>query len=175
MLRLVMKLKKMCFLIYLMCLSSILTVASTSKYKKLCRYWIRSLRRQWHVEGTMVKRQKLVAPPHYFETFLAASPTAPWTAGQQPIEDRSLQTDCWPHVHFSADRGELSSAYFTEYMTQMITGHGTFRDRLHRLRLAEEPRYGRPLGGPQTPEHILYESTKYRLTATEIDFRNVRS
>ena len=49
----------------------------------------------------------------------------------------------------------------THYITQMVTGHGAFQKRLHRLGLAEDPRCGCPLGGPETPDHILYECTKY--------------
>ena len=40
-------------------------------------------------------------------------------------------------------------------------GHGAFKKRLHRLGLAEDPPFGCPLGGPETPKHILYECTKY--------------
>ena len=43
----------------------------------------------------------------------------------------------------------------------MVTGHGAFKERLHRLGLAEDSRCSCPLGGPETPEHILYECTKY--------------
>jgi hypothetical protein len=49
----------------------------------------------------------------------------------------------------------------THFITQMVTGYGTFKEILHRLGLAENPRYGSPLGGTETPEHILYECTKY--------------
>ena len=43
----------------------------------------------------------------------------------------------------------------------MVTGHEAFKERLHRLGLADDPRCGCPLGGPGITEHILYECTKY--------------
>jgi hypothetical protein len=33
------------------------------------------------------------------------------------------------------------------YITQMVTGHGAFKERMHRLGLAEDPRCCYPLGG----------------------------
>ena len=49
----------------------------------------------------------------------------------------------------------------THYIIQMVTGHGTFKERLHRLGLAEDSQFSCPLVGPETPEHILYEYSKY--------------
>ena len=47
------------------------------------------------------------------------------------------------------------------YIVIYYTGHEAFKERLHRQGLAEDPRCGCPLRGPETPEHILYECTKY--------------
>ena len=49
----------------------------------------------------------------------------------------------------------------SHYVTQMVTGHGSFRDRLYNLGLVDDPRCVFPLGEMETPEHILYECTKY--------------
>jgi hypothetical protein len=40
-------------------------------------------------------------------------------------------------------------------------GHWVFRERLHRLGLPTSPRCNYPLNEPGTPEHIIYECTKY--------------
>jgi hypothetical protein len=62
----------------------------------------------------------------------------------------------------------------THYIAQMVTGQGAFKERLHRLGMVEDPRYDGPLGGPKTPEHILYECAKYE-TSSDNTFGNVRS
>ena len=43
-----------------------------------------------------------------------------------------------------------------------------FKERLHRLGLAEDPRCSCPLGGPETLEHILYA-----YTSSETDYGKV--
>ena len=49
----------------------------------------------------------------------------------------------------------------SHYVTQMVTGHGSFRDRLYNLGLVDDPHCVCPLGEMETPEHILYKCTKY--------------
>ena len=49
----------------------------------------------------------------------------------------------------------------SHYVTQMVTGHRSFGERLYNLGLVDNPRCICPLGELETPEHILYECTKY--------------
>ena len=78
--------------------------------------------------------------------------------------------EAWQRRWDLSQKGRHTSAFFlyvnsrlrtrwfvaTHYITQMVTGHGAFKERLHRLGLAEDPRCSCPLGGPETPENILY-------------------
>ena len=51
----------------------------------------------------------------------------------------------------------------SQHITQTVTDHGTFKEKLHRLGLSADPRCDYPRG-EQTPEHILYECIKYNWT-----------
>ena len=85
-----------------------------------------------------------------------------------PYEGLSQQSDCSMYIQKPAERGEDGTCltkggartprWFTLHHTD---GHGAFKKGVHRLGLAEDPRCGCPLGWPDTPEHILYECTKY--------------
>ena len=67
------------------------------------------------------------------------------------------------YAFFPNASSRLRARWFvaTHCIPQMVTGHGAFKERLHRLGLVEDPRRCCPLRGPETPEHILYECTKY--------------
>ena len=71
---------------------------------------------------------------------------------------------------FPRDSSRLRVRWFvaTHYITQMVTGHGWFKERMHRLGLSEDPPCGCSLSGPEKPEHIFYECTS--MTASETDF-----
>ena len=73
-----------------------------------------------------------------------------------PVSERKDTYVFFPNVR-------LRTRWFgaTHYITQMVTGHGAFKEGLHRLGLTEDSRCSCPLWGPETPEHILYECTKY--------------
>ena len=75
-----------------------------------------------------------------------------------PVSERKAHARLFPNVS-----SRLRTRWFvaTHYITQMVTGNGAFKERLHRLELAEDPRCSCPLGGPETPENILYECTKF--------------
>ena len=62
------------------------------------------------------------------------------------------------------DQFQVKDSVFvpSHYVTQMVTGHWSFRDRLYNLGLVDDPRCICPLGEMETPEHILYECTKYQ-------------
>ena len=83
-----------------------------------------------------------------------------WRPGK---EDGKSQNGKHTYAFFPNVSSRLRARWFvaTHYITQMVTGHGAFKGRLHRLGLAEDSRCSCPLGGPETPEHILYECTKY--------------
>jgi hypothetical protein len=83
-----------------------------------------------------------------------------WRNGK---EDGRSQKGRHMYVFFLNVSSRLRTWWFvaTHYITQMVSGHGTFKERLHRLGLSEDSQCGCPLGGPETQEHILYECTKY--------------
>ena len=47
------------------------------------------------------------------------------------------------------------------FVTQIVTGHGVFREKLQRMKLIMDPTCNCPLDVTETLEHILYEWTKY--------------
>ena len=83
-----------------------------------------------------------------------------WRNGK---EDGRSQKGRHMYVFFLNVSSRLRTWWFvaTHYITQMVSGHGTFKERLHRLGLAKVSRCSCALGGSETPEHILYECTKY--------------
>ena len=77
-------------------------------------------------------------------------------------ENTGPVTEREAYVHFLSNVGSrLSAEWFVESrITQLVMGHDAFMERLYRLGLSVAPRCNCLLGGPETPERVLYECTK---------------